>query len=114
VWLLLPSYSYDIYSKENFPDRDIAANQLAMLWAAVGNTMPGYQRLLLPLMLLSLVMMMMMLLLLSTHRECVFYTGTFWVVYRLLSHPEALLAVQEELEIVLKNKVVDGMLYIYI
>jgi hypothetical protein len=61
-----------------------------MLWASVGNTMPGE-------CLIALLDP------LSSPR----WIATFWVFYYLLNAPEALAAVQQEIEQVLHSKVCD-------
>lgn len=70
----------------HYPDRDIQANHLSMLWASVGNTMPGLS-----------------ILFFSPYSTSL---ATFWVFYYLLNAPEALAAVREEIETVLHAKVV--------
>jgi hypothetical protein len=74
----------------HYPKRDIQANNLSMLWASVGNTMPGE-------CLIALLDP------LSSPR----WIATFWVFYYLLNAPEALAAVQQEIEQVLHSKVCD-------
>mmetsp|Transcript_27174 Transcript_27174/g.45891 ORF Transcript_27174/g.45891 Transcript_27174/m.45891 type:complete len:371 (-) Transcript_27174:2269-3381(-) len=34
-------YRYGMFAENGHPERDVAANQLGLLWASVGNTMPG-------------------------------------------------------------------------